>query len=141
MDPITVTRLSAPIEFSVLPHGVPLPARLRWSSLAPFELEVEFRQPNKHHSWLMSRTLVEEALAFGSAGDGDVQFTPEVLDPDYIRMTIKSPDGCACLRAPIVDLALFLDSTFAEIRDCDVPLVNDSEIEELTEAYSWLWGE
>lgn len=114
-------------------HHRPVKVTLLWFPDSPLLIEILFnRQGNV---WTLGRDLVADGLACGSAGEGDIRFTPEPSDPLSLRMTLSSPSGQVCLRVNRKELAAFLEATLAEAPDADVPLANDHDIERLIDAY------
>ena len=109
--------LRRPITFERLCHRdgtVSVPVTMVWSSDDPLAVELRLKEGLSVAVWFVARDLLADGLIM-AAGVGDVRVKPYERDPDWMLLTLDSPDGRADLLVPVDALGVFLADTFDEV--------------------------
>jgi hypothetical protein len=87
---------------------------LRYDTGDPYAVRAMFRvAADQQISWVFARELLAEGMT-GASGDGDVRIWPTRQEgSDLVCIVLRSPDGEALLQAQSVEVAEFLDASFA----------------------------
>ncbi|MFE3173137.1 SsgA family sporulation/cell division regulator [Amycolatopsis sp. NPDC059090] len=94
-------------------HPVPIRAKLRYGTLDPYAVSMEFDTVDAPHSvqWIFARCLLASGL-HSPTGTGDVRVRPSEENPEAVLIELDSPTGYAVLCAPVSELREFLDRTY-----------------------------
>jgi hypothetical protein len=110
--------LRRPITFELLGHRngtVSVPVTMVWSSDDPLAIKLRIKASRRRVIvWIVARDLLADGLLF-SAGVGDVRVQPYEDHPEWMLLTLDSPDGRADLLVPVDALGGFLADTFGEV--------------------------
>jgi hypothetical protein len=93
------------------PRAVPVFVVFRYDAEDPFAVSLAFRASTGWVQWIFARDLLSDAIGWGTAGEGDVQFDAHPDQPGQLLMTVASPSGHAVLAFRLADLAFALART------------------------------
>lgn len=94
-------------------EAVSLRTRLSYRSYDPLAVHAHFRtDADDLVPWVFARDLLAQGLLRPS-GQGDVQVWPGGAGPEAVlNLALSSPDGTAWLRAPLAEVAGWLERTY-----------------------------
>ncbi len=98
---------------------LPLYVDLSYDESDPLVITATFHQSNPDETpndviWVFARSLMAEGVE-GRAGNGDVAFEKDQLDPSQLLLKLNSPAGRATIRLPKKAVETFLDRTFVVV--------------------------